>query len=69
MAVVSERMADLFARAAISALFVLLAVNIGREYSQTGHFTGLLLLVSEALVVLLTGLPKVSLLPCPPVSP
>ena len=49
-------MADLFARAAISALFVLLAVSIGREYSQTGHFTGLLLLVSEALVVLLTVL-------------
>jgi protein-S-isoprenylcysteine O-methyltransferase Ste14 len=56
VAVVSEGMADLFARAAISALFVLLAVSIGREYSQTGHFTGLLLLVSEALVVLLTVL-------------
>ena len=56
VAVVSERVADLFARAAISALFVLLAVSIGREYSQTGHLTGLLLLVSEALVVLLTVL-------------
>ena len=54
MAVVSERVSDLFARAAISVLFVLLAVRIGREYSQTGHLTGLLLLVSEALVVLLT---------------
>ncbi len=54
MARVSERVADLFARAAISALFVLLAVSIGREYLQTGHLTGLLLLVSEALVVLLT---------------
>ena len=54
MAVVSERVADLFARAAICVLFVLLAVSIGREYAQTGHLTGLLLLVSEALVVLLT---------------
>jgi protein-S-isoprenylcysteine O-methyltransferase Ste14 len=50
----NERLADLFARAAISALFVLLAVSIGREFLQTGHFTGLLLLVSEALVVLFT---------------
>jgi protein-S-isoprenylcysteine O-methyltransferase Ste14 len=50
----NEQMADLFARAAISALFVLLAVRIGREFLQTGHLTGLLLLVSEALVVLFT---------------
>ena len=49
-----ERLADLGARAAISALFVLLAVRIGREFAATGHITGLLLLVSEALVVLLT---------------
>ena len=50
----NERTADLFARAAISVLFVLLALKIGREFSQTGHLTGLLLLLSEALVVLLT---------------
>ncbi|HEX7085250.1 MAG TPA: methyltransferase [Vicinamibacterales bacterium] len=49
-----ERLADLFARAAISCLFVILAVRIGREFLETGHFTGLLLLLSEALVVLLT---------------
>lgn len=49
-----ERHADLLARASISALFVLLAVNIGREFMATGHLTGLLLLVSELLVVALT---------------
>jgi protein-S-isoprenylcysteine O-methyltransferase Ste14 len=49
-----ERLGDLFARAGISALFVLLAISIGREFAETGHLTGLLLLVSEALVVLLT---------------
>lgn len=49
-----ERLAELFARASISCLFVVLAVRIGREFVATGHFTGLLLLLSEALVVLLT---------------
>ena len=49
-----ERLGDLFARAGISALFVLLAISIGREFAETGHVTGLLLLMSEALVVLLT---------------
>lgn len=49
-----ERMADFFARASLSALFMLLAVRIGREFLETGHLTGLLLLVSELLVVVLT---------------
>jgi hypothetical protein len=49
-----ERLGDLFARATLSALFVVLAVNIGREFFRTGHLTGLLLLVSELLVVVLT---------------
>lgn len=49
-----ERLGDLFARATLSALFVFLAVNIGREFLHTGHVTGLLLLVSELLVVVLT---------------
>jgi protein-S-isoprenylcysteine O-methyltransferase Ste14 len=49
-----ERLADFFARAALSALFMLLAVRIGREFMATGHLTGLLLLVSELLVVVLT---------------
>jgi hypothetical protein len=49
-----ERLADLGARATLSALFVFLAVNIGRDFVETGRVTGLLLLVSELLVVLLT---------------
>jgi protein-S-isoprenylcysteine O-methyltransferase Ste14 len=47
-------MADFFARASLSALFMLLAIKIGREFLATGHVTGLLLLVSELLVVVLT---------------
>ena len=42
------------ARACISALFVVLATRIGAEFLRTGHVTGLLLLVSELLVVVLT---------------
>jgi protein-S-isoprenylcysteine O-methyltransferase Ste14 len=51
-----ERLAELGSRAALSVLFVLLAVRLGREFLQTGHLTGLLLLVSESLVVLFTVL-------------
>jgi len=49
-----ERMSEFAARAFISALFVLLASKIGAEFVKTGHITGLLLLVSELLVVVLT---------------
>jgi protein-S-isoprenylcysteine O-methyltransferase Ste14 len=49
-----ERLAELGARAGISTLFVVLAVSIGAEFLKTGHLTGLLLLVSELLVVVLT---------------
>jgi protein-S-isoprenylcysteine O-methyltransferase Ste14 len=49
-----ERLNELFGKAAISCLFVVLAVSIGSEFLKTGHVTGLLLLVSELLVVLLT---------------
>jgi protein-S-isoprenylcysteine O-methyltransferase Ste14 len=49
-----ERLAEFGARAATCALFVVLATQIGAEYGKTGHLTGLLLLVSELLVVLLT---------------
>jgi len=45
---------ELLARATICALFTLLSVNILRGYLHTGHVTGLLLLVSEFLVVVLT---------------
>ena len=49
-----ERASELFGKAAISCLFVILAISIGTEFLRTGHLTGLLLLVSELLVVLLT---------------
>jgi protein-S-isoprenylcysteine O-methyltransferase Ste14 len=49
-----ERASDFASRAAISAWFVAFAVQIGAEFLRTGHLTGLLLLVSELLVVVLT---------------
>lgn len=49
-----ERLTELFARASLSCLFILLAVRIGREFAETGHLTGLLLLISELTVVVLT---------------
>jgi protein-S-isoprenylcysteine O-methyltransferase Ste14 len=49
-----ERASDFAGRAAISAWFVAFAVQIGAEFLRTGHLTGLLLLVSELLVVVLT---------------
>jgi hypothetical protein len=47
---------DLLARATVASLFVLLSVNLLAEFSRTHHVTGLLLLVSESLVVVLTVL-------------
>ncbi len=49
-----SRMSEFAARATVGALFALLSVNLLAEFMQTGHITGLLLLVSEALVVILT---------------
>lgn len=49
-----ERMSDLAARLLVAALFVLLSVNLWADFTKTHHFTGLLLLFSEALVVVLT---------------
>ena len=46
--------ADTAARAAVIALFTVMAVRLGLDYMQTGRLTGLLLLASEALVVVLT---------------
>ena len=45
---------ELLARATICALFTLLSINVLRGFLETGHVTGLLLLVSELLVVALT---------------
>ena len=52
--VVGVRARDVAARAVVGILFVLLSANLLGEFQRTGHVTGLLLLVSEALVVLLT---------------
>jgi protein-S-isoprenylcysteine O-methyltransferase Ste14 len=45
---------DLAARAAVGALFVMLSWNFLSDFLRTGRVTGLLFLVSEALVVILT---------------
>ena len=55
----SERFAsgvvsDLVARAIVIILFSLMSANLFSDYLRTGHITGLMLLVSEALVVVLT---------------
>jgi protein-S-isoprenylcysteine O-methyltransferase Ste14 len=46
--------ADAVARIAVVALFSLLVYRIGSNFLETGRLTGLLLLASEALVVVLT---------------
>jgi protein-S-isoprenylcysteine O-methyltransferase Ste14 len=46
--------ADLVARAVIVVLFTFMAVNLGLDFARTGRPTGLMLLASEALVVVLT---------------
>jgi protein-S-isoprenylcysteine O-methyltransferase Ste14 len=53
---VPEWASEFAARAVISSLFVVLAVNVASEFLRTGHMTGLLLLVSETLVVVLTAI-------------
>src|SRR5206468_1725955 len=49
-----EMRSDLLARAAVGSLFALLSINIITNFAHTHRVTGLLLLVSEALVVVLT---------------
>jgi protein-S-isoprenylcysteine O-methyltransferase Ste14 len=48
--------ADIGARLVVIALFTLLAIRIGADFLATGRLTGLLLLASETLVVVLTVL-------------
>lgn len=50
---VRERLADMLARASSGLLFVLLSMNLVHDFLETRRVTGLLLLVSEALVVVL----------------
>ena len=49
-----ERLGDIAARAATIVLFSLMAVRFGADFLVTGRLTGLLLLTSEMLVVVLT---------------
>jgi protein-S-isoprenylcysteine O-methyltransferase Ste14 len=49
-----DAIGDFLARATVGVLFALLARNLLQEFARTGHLTGLLLLASEALVVVLT---------------
>ncbi len=49
-----ERAGDVFARFASGVLFVLLSMNLVQDFLATRRITGLLLLVSEALVVVFT---------------
>jgi len=45
---------DLAARATIVVFFAMMSMNLLQEFLRTGHVTGLLLLVSESMVVVLT---------------
>jgi protein-S-isoprenylcysteine O-methyltransferase Ste14 len=49
-----EWVTDLVARAVIVVLFSMMAIRFGQDFLSTGRMTGLLLLVSETLVVVLT---------------
>lgn len=49
-----DRLTDLMARAVVVCLFSMMAIRFGTDFLKTGRVTGLLLLVSEMLVVVLT---------------
>ena len=49
-----ERVFDLCARALVCALFTILSIRLLADFLHTGRVTGLLLLASESLVVVLT---------------
>src|SRR5262245_35501907 len=51
-----ETAGDFLSRAVISTLFLLLSINLCADFVRTGRVTGLLLLVSESLIVVLTVL-------------
>ena len=52
----ASEIADLGARLLVIVLFTLMAIRIGSDFLETGRMTGLLLLASETLVVVLTVL-------------
>ena len=49
-----ERLVDLLTRTVVGALFLLFSMNLLEDFLRTQRITGLLLLVSESLVVILT---------------
>jgi protein-S-isoprenylcysteine O-methyltransferase Ste14 len=49
-----ERMFDICARALVCGLFTILSIRLLTDFMRTGRVTGLLLLASESLVVILT---------------
>jgi protein-S-isoprenylcysteine O-methyltransferase Ste14 len=49
-----NRLSEPLSRVAVGALFTLLSINLLGDFLRTGRVTGLLLLSSEALVVVLT---------------
>jgi protein-S-isoprenylcysteine O-methyltransferase Ste14 len=50
----ADRLGDITARAGVIVLFSLMAMRFGADFAETGRLTGLLLLVSELLVVVMT---------------
>jgi protein-S-isoprenylcysteine O-methyltransferase Ste14 len=50
----SDLMRDLLARVFVAGLFAMMSWNLLGDFRRTGHMTGLLLLASESLVVVLT---------------
>src|SRR6266699_613013 len=54
----SAAVTDLLSRAVVAMLFTLLVINILGDFLRTGRITGLLLLVGESLVVVLTVIPR-----------
>jgi protein-S-isoprenylcysteine O-methyltransferase Ste14 len=50
----ADLLRDLSARVFVGALFAMMSWNLLGDYQRTGHVTGLLLLSSESLVVVLT---------------
>ncbi len=54
MSFTRERVGDLCARLFVGVLFLLFSINLVRDFAETQRVTGLLLLVSESLVVVFT---------------
>ena len=54
MRITRETGADLLARATVAVLFMLMSLTLLEDFARTRHLTGLLLLVSEAMVVVFT---------------